>query len=249
VTTPRRAAKMKLKRRAMHRRLPESAFLATGDARTSGGVAPKTRCGRVPGAASQGVTRGGPAIRLLGCRPMHRLRSLGRTVQGAIRGLLARPFRAVVSILRPVGAALAALAGTAARVAGPITRPLRRLVRSLRGSCATWWASYPRFSPGPASFWSWPGSSTTSRPHTSRPRPGPARRRATSATSASPEPYTLPPLVTASPSTSGNASPGASGTSTYAIATRVAIPALNIDDAVVASPPTSSSLSATWPST
>lgn len=168
---------------------------------------------------------------------MHRLRSLGRTAQGAIRGLLSRPFRAVVSILRPVGAALAALAGTLARVAGPITRPLRRLVRSLRGFLRDLVGLVPALLAGAGVFLVVAGLFNYFSPAYLSSAAGSSPSPSNVATSVSPEPYTLPPLVTASPSASGNASPGASGTSPYAIATRVAIPALNIDDAVVASPP------------
>jgi hypothetical protein len=52
----------------------------------------------------------------------------------------------------------------------------------------------------------------------------------------SPAQYSLPPLVTAGPSGSGRPSTGPSGTNAPAIATRVVIPALNIDMPIVASP-------------
>jgi hypothetical protein len=52
-----------------------------------------------------------------------------------------------------------------------------------------------------------------------------------------PAPYTLPPLATPAPTTSRNGSPGATASQTLSIATRVVIPALNVDVPVVASPP------------
>ena len=52
----------------------------------------------------------------------------------------------------------------------------------------------------------------------------------------SPAAYSLPPLVTINPSGSGDASPGTSGGIGLAVATRVVIPALNIDVPIVASP-------------
>ena len=64
---------------------------------------------------------------------MLRLRSLGRTVVGTVRGLLARSFDVGVPVLRPVGAALAAGAGAVSRTARPILHPLRRLARPLKG--------------------------------------------------------------------------------------------------------------------
>ncbi len=168
---------------------------------------------------------------------MHRLRSLGRTVRGAIRELLARPFRAVVSIFRPVGAALAALAGTVARHAGPIARPLRRLARPLRGLLRDLVGLVPALLAGAGVFLVVAGLFNYFSPAYLSSATGSSPSPSTVVASASPEPYTLPPLVTAAPSPSGSASPGASGTIGLALATRVVIPALNIDDAIVASPP------------
>jgi len=53
----------------------------------------------------------------------------------------------------------------------------------------------------------------------------------------SPATYSLPPLVTINPSGSGDASPGTSEGIGLAVATRVVIPALNIDVPIVRSPP------------
>ena len=167
---------------------------------------------------------------------MLRLRSLGRTVLGVTRGLLARPFRGVASVFRPVGAALAALAapaGAIARRSGPIVRPLRRLIRPPKSLLRDLAGLVPAFLAGAGVFLVVAGLfNYFSPPATAGPSPSPSNV----VVSASPVPYTLPPLVTARPSASGNASPGSSGPA-LAIATRVVIPALNIDLPIVASPP------------
>ncbi|MGD0019674.1 MAG: hypothetical protein ABSD62_10510 [Candidatus Limnocylindrales bacterium] len=162
---------------------------------------------------------------------MLRLRSLGRTVQGTVRGLLARPFRAVGSILRPVGAALGALARTVARITRPIVRPFRRIARPLKGFLGDLVGLVPALLAGAGVFLVVAGLFNYFSP-AALPSPSPSDVVA----SASPAPYSLPPRVTAEPSGSGNPSPGPSGTAALAIATRVVIPALNIDDPIVASP-------------
>jgi hypothetical protein len=167
---------------------------------------------------------------------MHRLRSPARTVQGAIRGLLARPSRAVVSIFRPVGAALAALARAVARHSGPIVRPLRWLARPLKGLLRDLVGLVPALLAGAGVFLVVAGLFNYFSPAYLSSAAGSSPSPGTVVAPASPAPYTLPPLVTAGPSGSGNPSPGASATGTYAIATRVVIPALNVDDAVVPSP-------------
>jgi hypothetical protein len=165
---------------------------------------------------------------------MHRLRSPAQTVQDAIHGLLARPSRAVVPIFRPVGAALAALAGTVARHSGPVVRPLRWLARLLRGLLRDLVGLVPALLAGAGVFLVVAGLFNYFSPAYLSSAAGSGPSPSNVVAPASSAPYTLPPLVTAGPS--GSASPGASATGIYAIATRVAIPALNVDDAVVASP-------------
>jgi len=162
---------------------------------------------------------------------MLRFRSLGRTVMGTVRGLLARSFCAVVPVLRPIGAALAAVGGGVYRIAGPILRPLRRLARPLKGLSLDLAGLVPALLAGAGVFLVVAGLFNYFSPAV-LPSPSPTDV----VVSDSPAPYSLPPLVTVGPSVSGNPSPGTSGTNTLAIATRVVIPALNIDLPIVASP-------------
>ncbi|GEM_PF-1141297 len=153
---------------------------------------------------------------------------------GALRGSAARPLGAIATILRPVGAALAALRGVVARRFGPIARPLRRLGRPLRSLGRDLAGLVPALFAGFGVFLIVAGLFSYISPSFST-AAGATSTPAGIADTATPVPYTLPPLVTAEPSASGNASPGTSGA--LAIATRVVIPALNIDVAVVPSPP------------
>lgn len=140
---------------------------------------------------------------------MLRLRSFGRTVRGAF----------------------AAVAGRVARIARRIGRPFSRLVRPLEGllGVLAGWAT--ALLAGAGVFLVVAGLFYYFSP-AALPSPSPSDV----AVSGSPAPYSLPPRVTAGPSGSGTASPGPSGTAALAIATRVVIPALNIDDPIVASP-------------
>jgi hypothetical protein len=162
---------------------------------------------------------------------MLRLRSLGRTVVGTVRGLLARSFDVVVPVLRPVGAALAAGAGAVSRTARPILHPLRRLARPLKGLSRDLAGLVPALLAGAGVFLVVAGLFNYFSPAV-EPNPSPTDVVA----SDSPAAYSLPPLVTVGPSGSGNASPGTSEGVGLAVATRVVIPALNIDVPIVASP-------------
>ncbi len=168
---------------------------------------------------------------------MHRHRSLGRTIRGAIHGLVTWPFHALASIFRPVGAALAALAGEIAEHSGPVARLLRWVARQLRGLVRDLAGILTSLLAGIGVFLVVAGLFSYFSPPYLSSSTGPSPSPSSVVASPTPVPYTLPPLATARPSASGNASPGPSGTSTLGIATRVVIPALNIDDAIVASPP------------
>ena len=134
----------------------------------------------------------------------------------------------VASIFRPVGAALAALAGVVARLVRPlgaIAHPLKALLRDLAGLIPALLAGAGVFLvvAGLLNYFE-PSTLTGSSPTDEAASPSQVQ-------------YSFPPLATPRPNLSGSPSPGASGTANLSIATRVYIPALNIDVPVVPSPP------------
>jgi hypothetical protein len=158
---------------------------------------------------------------------MHRFRSLGRS----LRGLLARPVRAVAKILRPIAAAGAALGSTIARILRPAARPARRAGRPVKGLVLYVVSLIPALLAGVGVFLVVAGLFNYFAPASAVPLPSDVAALGT------PAAYTLPPLVTPAPTPSGHGSPGATASQTLSIATRVVIPALNVDVPVVASPP------------
>lgn len=159
---------------------------------------------------------------------MPRLRSLGRTV----RRLLARPSRAVASILRPVVAAVGAFAGAVARILGPIAVPARAVGRPLKGLFGDLAGLIPALIAGAGVFLVVAGLFNYFAPAAVQPGPSPSEIAAYD----TPPPYSLPPRATPASSGSGLLSAGPSGTASLAVATRVVIRALTIDNAIVRSP-------------
>ena len=157
---------------------------------------------------------------------MLRLRSIGRSSRRAFL----RCFHALGRILEPAGAALVSLGRGGARVARPIVRLFRRLVRPLMGLLGDLMGPMPTLLAGAGVFLVVAGLFNYFSP-TVQPNPSPTAEVA----SGSPSLPSLPPLAT--PSGSASRSPGTSGGITRAVATRVVIPALNIDLPIVAGPP------------
>ena len=144
---------------------------------------------------------------------MLRLRSFGRAL-----------------ILEPVGAAFASLGRACARIARPIVRPFRPLVRPLMRLLGDIVGPMPALLAGAGVFLVVSGLFNYFSPA------GPAGASPTAGVaSASPSLFSLPPGAT--PSGAASPSPGSSGTTTLAVATRIVIPALNIDLPIVVAPP------------
>jgi hypothetical protein len=156
---------------------------------------------------------------------MLRLRSLGRSSRRAVP----RYFHAFVRILEPTAAALASLGRGGARLARPIVRLFRRLARPLMGLLGDLVGPMPTLLAGAGVFLVVAGLFNYFSP-AGQPDASPTSEVA----SGSPSLLSLPPPAT--PSGSANPSPGTSGGITRAIATRVVIPALNIDLPIVAGP-------------
>lgn len=161
---------------------------------------------------------------------MLRLRSLGRSLGRTLRRVFSRPFHALVRILEPVGAALAAFGRAGARMTRPIVRPFRPLVRPLRGLLGDLVSLMPALLAGAGVFLVVAGLFNYFSP-AGQPGASPTAEVA----SGSPSLLSLPPLAT--PSGSASPSPGTSAGITRAVATRVVVPALNIDLPIIASPP------------
>ena len=157
---------------------------------------------------------------------MLRLRSIGRSS----RREFLRYFHALVRILKPAGAALVSLGRGGVRVARSILRPFRRLVRPLIGLLGDLMGPMPTLLAGAGVFLVVAGLFNYFSP-AGQPDASPTAEVA----SGSPSLLSFPPPVT--PSGSANHSPGASGGITRAVATRVVVPALNIDLPIVAGPP------------
>ena len=156
---------------------------------------------------------------------MLRLRSIGRSSRRAF----SRYFHALARALEPAGAALVSLGRGGARIARPIVRFFRRLVRPLRGLLGDLVGPMPTLLAGAGVFLVVAGLFNYFAP-AGQPDASPTFEVA----SGSPSLPSSPPPVT--PSGSATPSPGTSGEITRAIATRVVIPALNIDLPIVASP-------------
>lgn len=157
---------------------------------------------------------------------MLRLRSIGRSSRRAF----SRYFHALVRILEPAGAALVSLGRGGARIARPIVRFFRRLVRPLRGLLGDLVGPMPTLLAGAGVFLVVAGLFNYFSP-AGQPDASPISEVA----SGSPSLLSFPPLVT--PSGSANPSPGTSGGITRAVATRIVIPALDIDLPIVAGLP------------
>ena len=156
---------------------------------------------------------------------MLRLRSIGRSSRRAF----SRYFHALARALEPAGAALVSLGRGGARIGRPIVRFFRRLVRPLRGLLGDLVGPMPTLLAGAGVFLVVAGLFNYFAP-AGQPDASPTFEVA----SGSPSLPSSPPPVT--PSGSATPSPGTSGEITRAIATRVVIPALNIDLPIVASP-------------
>jgi hypothetical protein len=157
---------------------------------------------------------------------MLRLRSLARSSRGAF----SRYFHALARILEPARAALVSLGRGGARIARPSVPFFRRLVRPLRGLLGDLVGPMPTLLAGAGVFLVVAGLFSYFSP-AGQPDASPTFEVA----SGSPSLPSIPPLVT--PSGSATPSPGTSGSTTLAVATRIWIPALGIDLPIVASPP------------
>jgi hypothetical protein len=157
---------------------------------------------------------------------MLRLRLIGRSS----RREFSRYFHALVRILKPAGAALVSIGRSGVRGARSILRLCRRLVRPLIGLLGDLMGPMPTLLAGAGVFLVVAGLFSYFSP-AGQPDASPTVEVA----SGSPSLVSFPPPV--KPSGSANYSPGTSGGITRAVATRVVVPALNIDLPIVAGPP------------
>jgi hypothetical protein len=151
---------------------------------------------------------------------MHRLQSFGLSVRSAAWKFLAPPVALVGVVVGPVARRVRPVVRPMRRLGGPmkgLLRDLAGLVPALLAGLGVFLVVYGLFNYFPTAA-------------------GADASPTDTITTATPAPYSLPPLVTVAPTATGLLSPGASASSGLAIATRIVIPALQIDIPIVTSP-------------